>query len=564
MVAIGAGSSSSVAAHAVVLVLLGRYSSKLHRAYSLFYIIGTIGATHVPVVGWGPLKSMEQLSGLAVFCAYQILEYCEIQRRKKNMNVLELTMLRVKVTLPAFGIIALVVALMLPTGYFGPLTARIRGLFVKHTRTGNPLVDSVAEHQPASEAAYGHYLNIVYNIAPYGLAMCIFNFTDANLFLASYAVIAYYFSSKMSRLIILLGPVGSALAGNAIGLVLDQCFVYAFKHLLKFFVCGNDDDEPEKEVTAEKSASPVSSDKKPVSSDKNASKSTDKAEPKKVPKPQQTLQEKVADGQKKLFKIYSHPVLILVRVVVGVYLVNTYGIKQSKDFFAYCHQMAEGMSGPSIMFKARLNNGKEIIVDDYREAYWWLRDKTPDDARVLAWWDYGYQITGIGNRTSLADGNTWNHEHIATLGRMLSGPEKKSHRIIRHLADYVLVWAGGGGDDLAKSPHMARIGNSVYSDICPGDPTCSQFGFYQGGVPTPMMRKSLLYKLTQYGYRDDIKLDPNRFMHVKTTKYGKVRIFKVMHVSKKSKKWIADPKNRVCDAPGSWYCTGQYPPASRN
>ena len=459
-----------------------------------------------------------------------------------------------KSLIAGFGIVALLVALLLPTGYFGPLTARIRGLFVKHTRTGNPLVDSVAEHQPASEAAYGHYLNVVYNIAPYGLAMCIFNFTDANLFLASYAVIAYYFSSKMSRLIILLGPVGSALAGNAIGLVLDQCFVYAFKHLLKFFVCGNGDDEPEKEVTVEKSASPVAADKK-------ASKGTDKAEQKNVPKPAQTLQEKVADGQKKLFKIYSHPELILVRVVVGVYLVNTYGIKQSKDFFAYCHQMAEGMSGPSIMFKARLNNGKEIIVDDYREAYWWLLAKTPAYARVLAWWDYGYQITGIGNRTSLADGNTWNHEHIATLGRMLSGPEKKSHRIIRHLADYVLVWAGGGGDDLAKSPHMARIGNSVYSDICPGDPTCSQFGFYQGGVPTPMMRKSLLYKLTQFGYRDDIKLDPNRFMHVKTTKYGKVRIFKVMHVSKKSKKWIADPKNRVCDAPGSWYCTGQYPPA---
>ena len=116
------------------------------------------------------------------------------------------------------------------------------------------------------------------------------------------------------------------MAGNAIGLVLDQCFVYAFKHLLKFFVCGNGDDEPEKEVTVEKSASPVAADKK-------ASKGTDKAEQKNVPKPAQTLQEKVADGQKKLFKIYSHPVLILVRVVVGVYLVNTYGIKQSKDFF---------------------------------------------------------------------------------------------------------------------------------------------------------------------------------------------------------------------------------------
>merc|ERR1711862_863759 len=28
-----------------------------------------------------------------------------------------------------------------------------------------------------------------------------------------------------------------------------------------------------------------------------------------------------------------------------------------------------------------------------------------------------------------------------------------------------------------------------------------------------------------------------------------------------SKDWCADPANRLCDAPGSWYCTGQYPPA---
>ena len=43
--------------------------------------------------------------------------------------------------------------------------------------------------------------------------------------------------------------------------------------------------------------------------------------------------------------------------------------------------------------------------------------------------------------------------------------------------------------------------------------------------------------------------------------YGLVRIFKVMDVSLESKEWVADPANRICDAPGSWYCTGQYPPA---
>jgi len=63
--------------------------------------------------------------------------------------------------------------------------------------------------------------------------------------------------------------------------------------------------------------------------------------------------------------------------------------------------------------------------------------------------------------------------------------------------------------------------------------------------------------------RPGVSVDSNRFKHVFSSKYGKVRIFKVMSVSQESKDWVADPANRVCDAPGSWYCTGQYPPAIR-
>ena len=38
------------------------------------------------------------------------------------------------------------------------------------------------------------------------------------------------------------------------------------------------------------------------------------------------------------------------------------------DFMDHSDQMAVGMSNPSIMFKGRLNDGREIIVDDYREV----------------------------------------------------------------------------------------------------------------------------------------------------------------------------------------------------
>jgi dolichyl-diphosphooligosaccharide--protein glycosyltransferase len=53
------------------------------------------------------------------------------------------------------------------------------------------------------------------------------------------------------------------------------------------------------------------------------------------------------------------------------------------------------------------------ILDDFREAYFWLWQNTDDNARIMSWWDYGYQIAGMGNRTTLVDNNTWNNSHIA-------------------------------------------------------------------------------------------------------------------------------------------------------
>ena len=180
--------------------------------------------------------------------------------------------------------------------------------------------------------------------------------------------------------------------------------------------------------------------------------------------------------QQTVKKFYNSNTGMIVRQVTA-FLVLLLGYAMSSSFAKYCWRLSRDLSNPSIIVLARLPDGRAIKLDDYREAYWWLRDNTPEDSRIMAWWDYGYQITAIANRTTLADGNTWNHEHIALLGMALTSPIEEGHEIARHLADYVLVWAGGGGDDVAKSPHLARIANSVYREHCPDDPTCGNFGF---------------------------------------------------------------------------------------
>ena len=70
--------------------------------------------------------------------------------------------------------------------------------------------------------------------------------------------------------------------------------------------------------------------------------------------------------------------------------------------------------------------------------------------------------TGMANRTTLVDNNTWNNSHIALVGKAMSSTEEKAYKIMRMLGvDYVLVIFGGmigySGDDINKFLWMVRI-----------------------------------------------------------------------------------------------------------
>ena len=109
-------------------------------------------------------------------------------------------------------------SLLLQSSLFaGPVSARVRGLFIKHTKTGNPLVDSVAEHQATPTRAYWRYFHIVMYLAPIGLVSLFMKKeakTESEWFTILYSVIAWYFSQKMIRLVLILAPAAAVCGGQ--------------------------------------------------------------------------------------------------------------------------------------------------------------------------------------------------------------------------------------------------------------------------------------------------------------------------------------------------------------
>jgi len=530
--------------HCLVFVFLGKFS-ETYRAFTVFYIVGTFLTIQVPVIGYTPLRSVEQMPSVLGFGCYQVMAVCDAIKARKKMSAWQFCFFRVGVFAAAATAAGGVAFILSQMGVFMPLGSRIRGLFLVAVKTGNPLVDSVAEHQPADPQSYAMFLGGAEYIAIIGLAFIWHQGTPGKYLAFIYAIVAYHYSLKMSRLLIICGPIVSVLAAIPGGVILDWC-----EEQFLGLMCKPSETQVEKLPLR---SGGMGSIWRYIWGFVN-----------KTFYPQE-----MRDILKRKDELYTKAPLMnkLIRGVVAVAIVyaaytSTEINKQVKAYIEHCDMVAKHFSNPQLMFEHRDKSGKTIIIDDYLRGYEWVRDNTPEDSRVMAWWDYGYQITGVAKRTSIADGNTWNHEHIATLGRVLTSSVPKAHKAVRHLADYILVWAGGHGDDMGKSPHLARIGNSVFPDHCgDDDPLCRKYSFHQDGSPTPMMAQSLLYQAVMHNVQDGVKLSKKYFEEVHTTKHGLMRVFKVLNISQESKDWVDDPKNRICDAPGSWYCVGQYPPA---
>eukprot|EP00746_Dinoflagellata_sp_MGD_P082088 gnl/MRDRNA2_/MRDRNA2_32600_c0_seq1.p1 gnl/MRDRNA2_/MRDRNA2_32600_c0~~gnl/MRDRNA2_/MRDRNA2_32600_c0_seq1.p1 ORF type:complete len:521 (-),score=46.37 gnl/MRDRNA2_/MRDRNA2_32600_c0_seq1:11-1573(-) len=189
--------------------------------------------------------------------------------------------------------------------------------------------------------------------------------------------------------------------------------------------------------------------------------------------------------------------------VVGILIIFflSWGISK---YVMHCTYMSSfAYSQPSIVLSDKLRDGSRVIQDDFREAYYWLRMNTHKKATVASWWDYGYQITVMGNRTVLVDNNTWNNTHIGTIGLILCSSEEDAYPIIRRLdIDYILVVFGGvarfAGDDINKFLWPIRISSGVYPDKVQESDFIGKNGFTIDETASERMKNSLMYKLSYY------------------------------------------------------------------
>lgn len=121
--------------------------------------------------------------------------------------------LRFTVFSVAGAIFTVAVAVVVPAGYFGPLSSRVRALIIQVPMTGNPLVDSVAEHRGTDLEDFWEFLGFTMLLMPIGIFWDKINRDAPRFFLWHLAMGLWYISFRMFRFMPLFSMAASAAAG---------------------------------------------------------------------------------------------------------------------------------------------------------------------------------------------------------------------------------------------------------------------------------------------------------------------------------------------------------------
>uniref|UniRef100_A0A2N9GTZ4 dolichyl-diphosphooligosaccharide--protein glycotransferase n=1 Tax=Fagus sylvatica TaxID=28930 RepID=A0A2N9GTZ4_FAGSY len=315
--------------YVLALLITGRYSMRLYIAYNCMYVLGMLLAMQIRFVGFQHVQSGEHMAAMGVFFLMQVFYFLDWVKHLLSDTKLFQAFLRITVT-SAVLVGAIALGLGSASGYISPWTGRFYSLLdPTYAKDHIPIIASVSEHQPTAWSSFMFDFHILLFLFPAGLYFCFKRLSDATIFIVMYGLTSMYFAGVMVRLILVATPAVCLISAIAVSATIKNLTVVARAKNNKVAQTGS---------------------QKGSTSSKGSSKgSLDQSQP---------------------FQRNGAIALLL----GAFYLLSKYA--------THCTWVtSEAYSSPSIVLAARGAHGNRVIFDDYREAYFWLRQNTPPDAK---------------------------------------------------------------------------------------------------------------------------------------------------------------------------------------
>ena len=448
----------------VVLLLLRRYSSRLLIAYGTTYAIALFIAVNIPHLLG--YRFLLETTNLAVFGVFALLCAFEIRRHLETTRMKTIFV----VGILAAGIVGF--AALYVTGNIQPLAGRYQSILNPFERLVNPIVVSVQEHRPAAWGTLYYDLGIGILFIPVGFYFATQNPTNRNVYLILFGLTSIYFASAFVRLTLILAPALCILWALALTKILRP-----FITLLR---------------------------EKPM-----------------------TFRIKMGRAREgHVGREFSAGLMILIFLLLMMTFI--FPSTESRVRGTPFPRVLEQAYVPVTIAAASLPVKPDQTVPDWFDALNWMRYNLPSDAVIASWWDYGYWITTVSDRKSLADNATFNATQIEQIGLMFMSNETEALKVLDSFnkmgslqgysskVDYVVAFFtfDSSGNDIGygEESKWRWMANIAFDDLKANE----RYGNYSLGrdwsdknsdgqatqdelIDNPLGQSTTLYGMMQYG-----------------------------------------------------------------
>lgn len=312
------------------------------------------------------LKYLTETTILAVSGIFLLLCLCEVSRYIKTLKM------KTVFVLGFFAFFAGFFIALSHYGYIMPLGTKFVSVLNPFERLLYPLVESVQEHRPAAWGSFYYDFGIGIFFVPIGLFFAMRTPTNRNIFLIIFGVTSIYFAGSMVRLVLLMAPAFCLL------------WALALVRLIKPFIT--------------------------------------------IVKETPTTPRRKTRFEAHVGKEFSGAFLIIMFLLLTLTFVLPTQLSPYPRVFDHAY-------APTTIAAASMPIKPTEPVSDWIDTLKWMRDELPlsppyGPTVVVSWWDYGYWITALGNKTTLADNGTFNSTQIKQIAWMFMSDETGAIEIL--------------------------------------------------------------------------------------------------------------------------------------